>query len=109
MNLGYPSESWVKNSQGERLLGVSISGQPDSEVCPKLEILRALQEEAVRVNKEYAKRFGIPQSTYITAVKPSENLSQTVSYSSGLPFLNIKFTISSKINDPRFFSINKGY
>ncbi len=84
VNLGYLSESWKKNSEEERLLGVSISGQLDSEVCQKPEVLRALREEAVRVNKEYAERFGIPQSTCVTAVKPSGNLSQTVSCSSGL-------------------------
>lgn len=84
VNLGYLSEGWKKNSEEERLLGVSISGQLDSEVCQKPEVLRALRDEAVRTNKEYSGRFGIPQSTCVTAVKPSGNLSQTVSCSSGL-------------------------
>ena len=84
VNLGYLSKKWVKNSEEERLLGVSISGQLDSEVCQKPETLGILRDEAIKVNKEYAERFEIPQSTCVTAVKPSGNLSQTFGCSSGL-------------------------
>ena len=40
--------------------------------------------EAIRINKVYAKRFGVSESTAITAVKPSGTLSQMVDCSSGM-------------------------
>src|SRR3989338_79931 len=39
---------------------------------------------AMEVNKEYARRFGISQSTCITCVKPSGTVSQLVDAASGL-------------------------
>jgi len=83
-NFPYLSKEWQNNCNTERLLGVSITGQWDSPVVREEETLQALREEAIRVNKQYAKKFNIPQSTCITAVKPSGNTSQTVSSSSGM-------------------------
>jgi hypothetical protein len=56
----------------------------DSPVVRKPEVLRKLRAEAERVNKLYAKRFGVNPSTAITCVKPSGNTSQTVDCSSGI-------------------------
>ncbi len=83
-NFPYLSKEWKENCDEERLLGVSITGQWDCPAVRKTEGLDKLREETVRVNKEYAKRFGINQSTSITCVKPSGNLSQTVDSSSGM-------------------------
>jgi ribonucleoside-diphosphate reductase alpha chain len=80
----YLSPEWKKNCMDERLLGVSITGIWDSPVVRKPETLRKLRDEAIRVNKLYAKRFGVNASTAITCVKPSGNLSQTVDCSSGM-------------------------
>jgi ribonucleoside-diphosphate reductase alpha chain len=80
----YLSPEWKKNCEEERLLGVSITGQWDSPVVRKPEVLRRLRAEALRVNKLYAKRLGISASTCITTTKPSGNLSQTVDSSSGV-------------------------
>ncbi len=80
----YLSPEWKKNCEEEALLGVSITGMWDSPNARKPEVLRALREEAIRVNKLYAKRFGINASAAITTVKPSGNLSQTVDCSSGM-------------------------
>ncbi|MES3004494.1 MAG: ATP cone domain-containing protein [Patescibacteria group bacterium] len=80
----YLSKKWQENCEAERLLGVSITGQWDCPVVRKPEVLRKLKAEAIKINKEYAKRFGIGQSTCITCVKPSGNLSQTVDSSSGM-------------------------
>jgi len=43
-----------------------------------------LREEAIKINQDYAKKFGINASTCITCVKPSGTLSQTVDCSSGM-------------------------
>lgn len=83
-NLPYLSKEWKKNCEEERLLGVSMTGQWDSPVARKPEILKKLKDEAIKVNREYAKKFKINESTCITCVKPSGNLSQTVDCASGL-------------------------
>ncbi len=83
-NFPYLSKEWKINCEKERLLGVSITGQWDSPVVRKPEVLKRLRAESIRVNKVYAKRFGNNESTCITCVKPSGNLSQTVDCSSGM-------------------------
>jgi len=80
----YLSKQWQENCEKERLLGVSVTGQWDSPVARKPEVLRKLREESIKQNKIYAKRFGISESTAITCVKPSGTLSQTVDCSSGM-------------------------
>jgi len=80
----YLSEGWKKNCEEERLLGVSITGQWD---CPKVRepgMLRKIKEEVLRVNREYAKKFGISASTCATCVKPSGNVSQVTDCASGM-------------------------
>lgn len=83
-NFNYLSKEWQDNCASERLLGVSVTGQWDSPESRKPENLAALREEAVAMNKKYAKRFGINASTAVTAVKPSGTVSQTVNCASGM-------------------------
>lgn len=84
VNFDYLSKEWKENCEAERLLGVSITGQWDSEEVRRPETLEALKAEAVKVNKQYAKRFGINASSSITCVKPSGTTSQTVNCASGM-------------------------
>jgi len=81
---GYLSREWKKNCDEERLLGVSITGQWDSPVARDPEVLKKLRAETIRINKIYAKRFEVGESTCITAIKPSGTVSQTVDCSSGM-------------------------
>lgn len=81
---GYLSKEWKDNCEEERLLGVSVTGQWDSKLARDGEMLSKLRQEAIRINKIYAKRFGISESTCITAVKPSGTVSQTVDCASGM-------------------------
>lgn len=81
---GYLSKQWKNNCDAERLLGVSITGQWDSPLSRKPEMLKKLRLESIRINKIYAKKFGVNESTCITAVKPSGTVSQTVDCSSGM-------------------------
>lgn len=83
-NFPYLSKEWEEHCKDERLLGISITGQWDSPAVRHPATLRKLKDEAVRVNKLYAKRFGINQSACITCVKPSGTLSQMVDCSSGM-------------------------
>jgi ribonucleoside-diphosphate reductase alpha chain len=80
----YLSKEWKDNCETERLLGVSLTGQWDSEAVRDPKVLERLRDEAIKVNKEYAKRFGVQASTAITCVKPSGTLSQMVDCSSGM-------------------------
>ena len=80
----YLSKDWKKNCEQERLLGVSITGQWDSKVARDEKVLARLRDYAIEVNKKYAKKFGVTQSTCVTCVKPSGTVSQTVDCASGM-------------------------
>ena len=94
-NFPFLSKEWKKNCEEERLLGVSLTGQWD---CPLIavnseDILQDIRDEAVKVNKKYAKKFGINASASITCVKPSGTVSQLVDSSSGMHPRHSKFYI----------------
>jgi ribonucleoside-diphosphate reductase alpha chain len=80
----YLSREWKKNCEEERLLGVSITGQWDCPAVRDPKVLSKMRDEAVKVNKEFAKRFGVNQSTAVTCVKPSGTVSQLVDSASGM-------------------------
>lgn len=79
------SPEWKTLAELERLLGVSITGQRDCRYLQEnVELLDILKLVAVDTNKEYAKRFGINQSSAVTTVKPEGTTSQMLGTSSGL-------------------------
>ncbi|MFS8130502.1 MAG: ribonucleoside-triphosphate reductase [Candidatus Dojkabacteria bacterium] len=83
-NFEFLSPEWKKNCDEERLLGVSFTGLWDAPILRDAEVLRKLRDYAIEVNKKYAAKFGINESTCITCVKPSGNSSQLTDTSSGL-------------------------
>lgn len=85
----YLSKQWKKNTEEERLLGVSLTGIMDHPVLsqPTEECARWLtemKEEAIKTNEAYANKLGINPATAITCVKPSGTVSQLVGSSSGI-------------------------
>lgn len=80
----YLSPEWKKNCEEERLLGVSVTGQWDSPAARDPKILAKLRDHAIEVNRTYAGRFGINESTAVTCVKPSGTVSQLVDAASGM-------------------------
>ena len=92
-NFRYISKEWKNNCEEERLLGVSLTGQWDSSAVRNAEVLKKLREKSVAVNKEYARRFSINQSTCLTCVKPSGTVSQLVDASSGMHQRHAKYYI----------------
>jgi ribonucleoside-diphosphate reductase alpha chain len=96
----YLRSSWKNNTEEEALLGVSLTGildhsvmsgkdnggtwfdHPNMSNLPKA--LDTLRQVAIDTNKEWAARFGIPQSAAITCVKPSGTVSQLVNSASGI-------------------------
>ena len=85
----YLRKIWTKNTEEERLLGVSLTGIMDNPLTngskEGLEkALEHLRKVALETNVEYAHKFKIPVSTAITCVKPSGTVSQLVDSSSGI-------------------------
>ncbi len=80
----YISKEWTNHNRAERLLGVSVTGQWDSPVARRPEVMRKLRDIIVKTNNTYAKRFGIERSMAVTAVKPSGTVSQTFNCASGI-------------------------
>lgn len=88
-NFKYLRKIWKDNTEEERLLGVSLTGIMDNPLTngnanDLSALLEDLKQCAVDTNKEYAEKFGIPQSTAITCVKPSGTVSQLVDSASGI-------------------------
>jgi ribonucleoside-triphosphate reductase (thioredoxin) len=85
----YLRKIWAKNTEEERLLGVSLTGIMDNPLLTSknagLEAtLEELRNVAVRTNAVWAERLGIPVSAAITCVKPSGTVSQLVDSASGI-------------------------
>jgi ribonucleoside-diphosphate reductase alpha chain len=103
----YLRSIWKRNTEEEALLGVSFTGLMDSPLkdmyYESADQLESLKQHAVEVNKLWAERLGINQSTAITCVKPSGTVSQLVDSASGLHPRFSDFYIRrvrNSINDP---------
>lgn len=88
-NFRYLRKVWAKNTEEERLLGVSITGIMDHPILNSVEgelpeWLYTLKQVAIETNKKYATLLGISPSTAITCVKPSGTVSQLVNSASGI-------------------------
>jgi ribonucleoside-triphosphate reductase (thioredoxin) len=95
-NFPYLRKIWQKNTEEERLLGVSMTGQMDNINLYRGEIdLEWLRQISVDVNKEFAIELGIPQSAAVTTVKPSGTVSQLVDSASGLHARHSEYYIRS--------------
>ena len=90
-NFKYLRKIWKQNTEEERLLGVSLTGQFGNELMSgkkgmdKLsKTLRELRLIAVAANEKEAAEIGINPSAAITCVKPSGTVSQLTGVSSGM-------------------------
>ena len=85
----YLRKVWQKNTEEERLLGVSLTGIMDNPLTTTKnagleKTLEHLRSIAVATNAEWAERLDIPVSAAITCVKPSGTVSQLVDSASGI-------------------------
>ena len=85
----YLRKVWQRNTEEERLLGVSLTGIMDNPLMTKKnkgleKTLANLRAVAEATNRKYADLLGISQSVSITCVKPSGTVSQLVDSASGI-------------------------
>jgi ribonucleoside-diphosphate reductase alpha chain len=87
----YLRKIWKDNTEEERLLGVSLTGQFGNKFFSGKEninelgkTLEDLREYARETNKTEAAKIGVNESAAITCVKPSGTVSQLVGVSSGM-------------------------
>jgi ribonucleoside-diphosphate reductase alpha chain len=104
----YIRKIWKDNTEEERLLGVSLTGQfghkffSGQEGLEKLaDVLSNLRQWAVDINIEEAGKIGIPASAAVTCVKPSGTVSQLVGVSSGMHAWHSEYYIRTVRGDKK--------
>ena len=100
----YLRKIWRTNTEEERLLGVSLTGIMDNihTNCNLVDMDKRLpryKQVAIDTNKEFAKKFGIQESTAITCVKPSGTVSQLCDSASGIHARHSKYYIRTVRGD----------
>ena len=85
----YLRKEWQKNTEEERLLGVSLTGIMDNVMMSTngadlAKLLDELREYTIEVATEWAGKLGINVPTAITCIKPSGTVSQLVNCSPGI-------------------------
>ena len=100
----YLRKVWQRNTEEERLLGVSLTGIMDNPLMTTSnkgleKTLETLRELSVTTNHLWAGRLGIPASTAITCVKPSGTVSQLVDSASGIHARHSKYYIRTVRGD----------
>lgn len=104
----YLRKVWQRNTEEERLLGVSLTGIMDNPLLTTKnaaleKTLVHLRNVAVSTNTKWANRLGIPVSAAITCVKPSGTVSQLVDSASGIHARHSHYyirTVRGDVKDP---------
>jgi len=117
-NFPYLRDIWRKNTEEERLLGVSLCGPLDHELLnnpddPELpRRLADIKNAVIDTNAALAAILGIPVSTAVTAIKPEGTTSQRADAASGLHTRHSAFyfrRVRGDVKDPLTnFMIAKG-
>ena len=104
----YLRKVWQRNTEEERLLGVSLTGIMDNPLLTTKnaaleKTLVHLRNVAISTNTKWANRLGIPVSAAITCVKPSGTVSQLVDSASGIHARHSHYyirTVRGDVKDP---------
>ena len=102
----YLRKIWQKNTEEERLLGVSLTGIMDNPLMTTKnggleKTLAHLKSITVATNAEWAARLGVPVSAAITCVKPSGTVSQLVDSASGIHARHSEYYIRTVRGDTK--------
>jgi ribonucleoside-triphosphate reductase (thioredoxin) len=100
----YLRKMWQRNTEEERLLGVSLTGIMDNTLTNGKEgdlnaLLEELKQCAIDTNAEWAEKLGVPVSAAITCVKPSGTVSQLTDAASGIHARHSQFYIRTVRGD----------
>ena len=113
----YLRKVWQRNTEEERLLGVSLTGIYDNPLFTTEgeelnELLAELRVAARDANAQFAAKLGIPVSAAITCVKPSGTVSQLVDSASGIHPRHAKYYVRRVRGDKKDplsqFLVNQG-
>jgi ribonucleoside-triphosphate reductase (thioredoxin) len=104
----YLRKVWQRNTEEERLLGVSLTGIMDNPLMTSAnngleKTLEHLRSISVATNDKWASDLCIPVSAAITCVKPSGTVSQLVDSASGIHTRHSQYyirTVRADNNDP---------
>ena len=104
----YLRKVWQRNTEEERLLGVSLTGIMDNPLMTSAnkgleKTLEHLRGITVATNEKWATELDIPVSAAITCVKPSGTVSQLVNSASGIHPRHSQYyirTVRADNNDP---------
>ncbi len=104
----YLRKVWQRNTEEERLLGVSLTGIMDNPLMTTKnkgleKTLEYLKDVAISTNAELASNLNIPPATAISCVKPSGTISQLVDSASGIHPRHSSFyirTVRADTHDP---------
>lgn len=100
----YLRKIWQRNTEEERLLGVSLTGILDHpHLLQTPGVLGMLKQVAIDTNAEFAELLGIEPSAAVTCVKPSGTVSQLVDSASGCHARHSSYyirTVRGDVKDP---------
>ena len=94
----YLRKVWQKNTEAERLLGVSLTGILDNKLMGETSdktkaMLERLRDVSVATNLQLSTELDIPVSAAITCIKPSGTVSQLVDSASGIHTRHSKYYV----------------
>jgi ribonucleoside-diphosphate reductase alpha chain len=94
----YLRKVWQKNTEAERLLGVSLTGILDNKLMGETSdktkaMLEGLRDISVDTNLQLSTELNIPVSAAITCIKPSGTVSQLVDSASGIHTRHSKYYV----------------
>ena len=94
----YLRKVWQKNTEAERLLGVSLTGILDNKLMGETSdktkaMLEGLRDISVDTNLLLSTELNIPVSAAITCIKPSGTVSQLVDSASGIHTRHSKYYV----------------
>jgi ribonucleoside-diphosphate reductase alpha chain len=94
----YLRKVWQKNTEAERLLGVSLTGILDNKLMGETSdktkaMLERLRDISVDTNLLLSTELNIPVSAAITCIKPSGTVSQLVDSASGIHTRHSKYYV----------------
>ena len=88
-NFKYINRQWKKNTEEERLLGISLTGLRDHKILGRVSkeakvLLTEMKQMVLETAKEWSTALNIPMPAATTCVKPEGTTSQMTNTSSGL-------------------------